>query len=298
MKVGIIGLGKMGAGMARNLAKDHEVVAYDAFPAAAEAINDVPLRVAESAETLASEVDVVVTMLPGPSEILSLMGGAGGLAHRLRPGALWIDMSSSSHEAMRTVLASTDSPRFGAIDAPVTGGVPGATNGTLQIFVGATDEQFAQALPVLRSMGNPERILHVGPQGSGYTVKLCINLGFFLHALAGAEVMALGTKAGVDQDQLHEALTGSGATSAFLERDFVENVAKSDYKEYFRLALALKDIALAVDLGRDVGLPMEVSALVEQLHRRALGRYGDGGQLLAIKQLEDDAGVSFNPSAR
>lgn len=290
-KVGFIGLGKMGAGMARNVAASLPVVAYDVNPEVARGLIAENLTAVKTAREAAEGVDVLVTMLPGPEEIEQVMGGPDGVAGALAPGAVWVDMSSSSLDAMEHVLQAHEGHTWGALDAPVTGGVPGAENGTLQIFVGGTAEDLEKARPALELMGNPERILHVGPAGAGYAVKLCLNLGFFLHAIAGAEVMTLGVKAGVDMNLLHDALTGSGATSAFLENDLVQNVYKGDYKEYFRLALALKDIRLAVDLGRRVGVPLEVSALVEQMHRRALLTYGDGGQLLAVKQLEETSGV-------
>jgi 3-hydroxyisobutyrate dehydrogenase len=141
-------------------------------------------------------------------------------------------------------------------------------------------------------MGDPGRIFHVGGQGAGYAVKLCLNLLYFSHVAAGAEVLTLGTKAGVDLDLLHRLLVGSGASSRFLERDML-SVFEGDYREYFRLALACKDLSLAVELGRENGIPLEVSALVGQIHRRALAQYGDGGQLFAVKLLEDLTQISL-----
>jgi 3-hydroxyisobutyrate dehydrogenase len=141
-------------------------------------------------------------------------------------------------------------------------------------------------------MGDPDRIFHVGGRGAGYTVKLCLNLLFFIHVAAGAEVLTLGTKAGVDLDVLHRLLVESGASSRFLERDML-SVFEGDYREYFRLALACKDLGLAVELGRENGVPLKVSALVEQIHRRALAQYGDGGQLFAVRLLEDLTQVSL-----
>ncbi|MBR8740779.1 NAD(P)-dependent oxidoreductase [Nocardiopsis sp. MG754419] len=296
MHVGFIGLGRMGAGMARNIATTYPVTVYDTRPAAVTALTSGSdtIHAARSAAEAARAADILVTMLPGPDEVESALLGEEGAACSLGPGALWIDMSSSSAETMERVKNARSDRGWSSLDAPVTGGVPGAESGTLQIFVGGERQDYARALPVLSALGDPEKISHVGPQGAGYTVKLCINLGFFLHAIAGAEVLALGTKAGVDLRTLHRALTGSGASSAFLENDAPNNVFVGDYKEYFRLALALKDLRLAVDLGREVGVPLEVSALVEQMHHRALRTYGDGGQLLAVRQLEETSGLSFS----
>ncbi|MBA0050916.1 NAD(P)-dependent oxidoreductase [Streptomyces sp. AJS327] len=292
MQVGFIGLGRMGTGMARNTATSHPVTVHDARPEAVRELTVAGATAASSARGAADGADVLVTMLPGPEAIEAVMLG-DGVARALRPGALWIDMSSSSLDTMERVKSACPDRGWTALDAPVTGGVPGAEEGSLQVFVGGTAADYERSLGVLTTMGDPERILHVGGQGCGYTVKLCVNLGFFLHAVAGAEVMALGTKAGVDIDLLHDALTRSGASSKFIENDLARNVFAGDYKEYFRLALALKDIRLAVDLGRSVGVPLEVAALVEQLHHRALLTQGDGGQLLAVKQLEEAAGIAL-----
>lgn len=288
MQIAFIGLGKMGAGMALNVAKAFPVTVYDASPDSVAAVTGDRVRGTTSAVEAAADADVLITMLPGPAEIEEVVATA---ADALKPDAVWIDMSSSSLDAMERVKSAF--PKLTALDAPVTGGVPGALAGNLQIFVGGEANVLNVVRPVLETMGQKDRILHVGGQGAGYSVKLCINLGFFINAFAAAEVLTLGVKAGVDLDVLHEALTRSGATSAALENDLADNVFNGDYKEYFRLALALKDIRLAVDLGRKAGVPLEVSALVEQITSRALQMYGDGGQLLAIRQLEEAAGISL-----
>lgn len=294
--VGFIGLGQMGTWMARNVAAKYPVKVYDRNPHAAEPAVAAGAAAAGSAREAAQGVDFLVTMLPGPEEIEALMLGPDGVADALDDAAVWIDMSSSSADCLQRIRDAHPDAGWRILDAPVTGGVPGAQAGMLQVFVGGTREDYERAFDVLATMGDADRILHVGGSGLGYAVKLCINLGFFLNAFGAAEVLALGTKAGLDLGLLHRILMGSGTTSAFLENDMY-NVFAGDYKEYFRLALALKDIRLAVDLGRSVGVPMEVSALVEQIHRRAFVTQGDGGQLLAIKQLEETAGVSFRLDA-
>jgi 3-hydroxyisobutyrate dehydrogenase len=141
-------------------------------------------------------------------------------------------------------------------------------------------------------MGDPERILHVGGHGAGYTVKLMINLLWFAHLTATAEVLSVGTAAGVDLATLRQCLLASPAASNFLERDVLSVLRSGDYDESFALALACKDLGLAVDLARDTGVPVEVSAVVEQIYRRARAQYGDaGGEMLPIKLLEDLTGT-------
>ena len=142
--------------------------------------------------------------------------------------------------------------------------------------------------PVLEAMGDPDKILHVGGNGAGYTVKLMINLLWFGQLTATAEVLTVGVRAGVDLAMLRRCLLASPAASNFLERDVLSVLERGDYDDSFALALACKDLGLAVDLARQTGVPAEVSALVEQIYRRAKAQYGDdGGEMLPIKLLED-----------
>ncbi len=248
---------------------------------------------ARSPAEAAEGADVLVTVLPGPPQIEAAMLGTEGVLTTIRPGSAWIDMSTSNAATARRVIDAAASTRLAMLDAPVTGGVSGAQEGTLQIFVGGEREAFERHLEILKAVGDPDRIFHVGGQGTGYTVKLCVNLLFLIHVAAGAEVLTLGAKAGVDLDVLHRLLVGSGASSRFLERD-APRVFEGDYLEYFRLPLVCKDLGLAVELGRENGVPLEVSALVEQIHRRALAQYGDSGhQLFAVKLLEDLTQISL-----
>jgi 3-hydroxyisobutyrate dehydrogenase len=147
-------------------------------------------------------------------------------------------------------------------------------------------------------MGDAGRILHVGPHGAGYTVKLMINLLWFAHLAATAEVLTVGAAAGVDLATLRQCLLASPAASNFLERDVLSVLHRGDYDESFALALACKDLGLAVDLARDTGVPVEVSAVVEQVYRRARAQYGDaGGEMLPIRLLEDLTGTPLRIDA-
>ena len=126
----------------------------------------------------------------------------------------------------------------------------------------------------------------------GCAVKLCLNLLFFIHLAAGAEVLTPRTKAGVDLDVLHRLLVGSDGSRRFLECDML-SVFRGDYRQYFRPALACKYLSLPVALGRKNGVPLEVSALVERTHRRALDQCGDAGRLFAVRLLEDLTQISL-----
>ncbi len=241
----------------------------------------------------AAEADVLITMLPGPREVQQVLTGSDGAASGLRAGAAWIDMSTSSPEVARAIGEQLASAGVSRLDAPVSGMAKGARAGTLQIFVGGDYGCFQEHLPVLQAMGDPERIFHVGPHGAGYTVKLLINLLWFIHSAAAAEVLVMGVRSGVDLEVLRRSLVASPANSHFVEHD-VRSVFAGDYDQSFPLALVCKDLGLAVDMGRDLGVPVEVSALVEQIHRRARAQYGErGGEMLAVKLVEDAAGTKL-----
>jgi 3-hydroxyisobutyrate dehydrogenase len=292
MNVGFVGLGHMGASMSANiLAAGHDLVVSDLRREAGAALEAGGAAWAGSPGEAALGRDVVITMLPGPRHVEEVMLGPGGVLNGLASAAVWIDMSTSVPAVADRVRAVAEPRGVEVLDAPVAGMYSGARAGTLQIFVGGQAETYQRVRPLLEAMGDPERILHVGPHGAGYTVKLMINLLWFAHLTATAEVLSVGTAAGVDLATLRRCLLASPAASNFLEHDVLSVLRDGDYDEGFALALACKDVGLAVDLARDVGVPVEVSAVVEQVYRRARAQYGDaGGEMLPIRLLEDLTG--------
>ena len=293
MRVGFVGLGKMGGPMSRNvLAAGHDLIVHDVREEAAAPLLAAGAAWAPTAGQAAAGREIVITSLPAPRNVDEVLLGAGGLLEALEPGAIWVDMSTSVPEVADRVRQRAGPRGIGVLDAPVAGMTTGARAGTLQIFVGGTEADYRKARPVLEAMGDPERIRHVGPHGAGYTVKLMLNLLWFAHLCATAEVLAIGVAAGVDLGTLRENLTAGPATSHFLEADVLSVLRDGDYDEGFALALACKDLGLAVDLARATGVPAELSALVEQIYRRARAQYGDaGGEMLPIKLLEDVTGT-------
>ncbi|HLI41660.1 MAG TPA: NAD(P)-dependent oxidoreductase [Streptosporangiaceae bacterium] len=290
MKVGFIGLGHMGGPMSSNvLAAGHDLAVHDLRREAAAGLEAAGAAWAATPRAAAAGRDAVITMLPGPAQVEQVLSGADGLLAGLAPGSAWIDMSTS-------IPAAADRARAAAgvavLDAPVSGMAAGARAGTLQIFVGGEEAAFRQVRPLLEAMGDPDRIIHVGGHGAGYTVKLMLNLLWFAHLVATAEVLAVGTRAGVDLAMLRRCLLASPAASHFLRRDVLQVLRDGDYDESFALALACKDLGLAVGLAGQVGVPVELSAIVEQVYRRARAAYGDaGGEMLPIKLYEDLTGT-------
>jgi 3-hydroxyisobutyrate dehydrogenase len=294
-RVGFIGLGNMGGPMCANLVRaGFEVRAYDIDAHALAHARDAGAGAAGSAADCARGVEALITMLPAPPQVEQVLLGDGGVIEALEPGALAIDMSTSSTAVGKKVVSAASARGIHVLDAPVAGHPTRAREGALGIYVGGAGDDFERARPLLEAMGEPHRIFHLGPHGSGYTVKLLLNLLWFIQSVATGEVLTVGVRAGVPLEQLHAALVASPANTNFLEHDVLSVLDSGDYDDVFPLRLVTKDLGLAVDLARDVGVPVELTALVEQVHRRARARYGDdGGQISAIRLYEDLAGVSL-----
>jgi 3-hydroxyisobutyrate dehydrogenase len=296
--VGFIGLGNMGGPMCGHLVKaGFDVTAFDLSSDALSVVVEAGARAARSALDCASAADALITMLPAPPHVESVLlgaSGAGGLIDALAPGSVAIDMSTSSVAVGSRVVVAARERGVDVLDAPVAGQSIGAKAGTLAIYVGGDLDVFERARPLFDAMGDPARVFHLGSNGAGYTVKLLLNLMWFIESVAVGEVLSVGVKAGVPLDRLHEALVGSPANSVFLERDVRMVLDDGDYDEAFPMRLVTKDLGLAVDLARDVGVPVELTALVEQIHRRARALYGDdAGEISAIRLYEDLAGVKL-----
>ena len=297
-RVAFIGLGHMGCHMCRNvITAGFDVTAYDLdADALARAAAD-GARPAESVADCVRDAQLLLTSLPGPPQVDAVLcgsNGSGSAIAAMAPGTIVVDMSTSSLEVGRKARTAAEAAGVSLLDAPVAGQTVGAEAGTLAIYVGGEPEPFGRALPVLEAMGDPQRIFLVGPGGAGYAVKLLLNLMWFVQAVATAEALTIGVKAGVDLSSLHTALVSSPANSVFLARDVLPLLERGDYDAGFAMKLVTKDLGLAVDLARDVGVPVELSSLVEQIHRRARAAYGDeAGEMSAVRLYEDLAGVEL-----
>jgi len=293
--VGFIGLGNMGSGMTRNLQQNgFPLVVNDIRPESATELIAGGAVWADSPADVARLSDLVITMLPTPRHVEAVVHGSTGILAGIADGGTWVDMSTSVPEVAARVRAENAERGLHLVDAPVSGMSIGAANGMLQIFIGGDTADVERLRPVFEAMGDPDRILHVGAAGSGYAVKLMINQLWFSHLVATAEVLTVGVKAGVDLAVLRNALIASPANSNFLQNDVLSVLNAGDYDEGFAIALACKDLGLSIDLARSVGVPTELSGLVEQIYRRARAQYGDrAGEMTPVKLYEDLVGTSL-----
>ncbi len=297
--LGFIGLGSMGSGMTRNLQRaGFPLVVNDVRREAADEVLAGGGQWRDTAADVARDSDVVITMLPTPRHVSEVASGAHGILAGIADGGTWIDMSTSVPGVVDEIAATHAARGLHLVDAPVSGMSVGAANGMLQIFVGGTGEDYRRLRPVFEAMGDPDRILHVGAKGAGYAVKLMINQLWFSHLVATAEVLAIGVRAGVDLGVLRDSLVASPANSNFVEADVLSILRDGDYDEGFAIALACKDLGLSIDLARAVGVPAELSALVEQVYRRARAAYGDkAGEMTPFKLYEDLIGQQLRLAA-
>jgi 2-hydroxy-3-oxopropionate reductase len=272
MKIGFIGLGLMGRPMAGHLLDaGHELFVHD--------INPVPSDLTEkggiacdSGKAVAEKSDVVILMVPDTPDVEAVLFGISGVAEGLKKGALVIDMSSISPVATK-VFAKRIAKLGGAyVDAPVSGGEVGAKNKTLTIMVGASDADFARAKPLFDIMG--KTITHVGPVGDGQTTKVANQIIVGLTIEAVAEALTFARKAGADPAKVRAALMGGFADSTIMKIHGERMIART-FDPGFRIRLHRKDMALAIDSARQLGLALPNSATVEQLMNAAIAR-GDG----------------------
>ncbi len=291
-RVGFIGLGHMGGPMCERVARGgFDVRAFDLRPEAVDAAVAAGATAAASAADCAATAEILVTMLPAPPHVEDVLLGPGGALAALPDGALAIDMSTSS-PALGRRIADAAAPRgIGFLDAPVADALK-ASEGDLHIFVGGEDADVARARPVLETMGRPERVVHVGPRGAGYAVKLLVNLQWFVHAAAAAEALVIGTRAGIDLRILYTALVAGPARSSFLENEALEVLEHGEYGERFPLGLVAKDLGMALELAHESGVAAEVSTRTHELYDHVLERYGAGaGEMAVLRHYEDLAGT-------
>lgn len=276
MQVGFIGLGTMGSSIAMNAIKGgNSLIVHDVRQEAAEPHLAAGAAWAETPAELAKACDLVFSSLPGPKEVETVALGDKGLIEGFSAGDAYVDLSTNSPTCMRRVHAALLVNGVQTLDAPVSGGPDGAASGRLAIWVGGDKATFERCVPVLRSMS--DQPFYVGPIGSGSVAKLVHNLSGYILQTALAEAFTMGVKAGVPADALWEAVRqgalGRRRTFDTLARHFLPG--RFDPPD-FALALARKDVSLAVEVGREYDVPMRLSNLTLQELTEAMNRGWEG----------------------
>lgn len=289
-RVGFIGLGIMGRPMVANLIQNGIAVSvWNRSRPGIEAALAAGATEAESPEAVARDSDIVVTIVTDSPDVEAVLFGPDGAANGLRPGSLFIDMSTISPAVTRDLAARLAERDVAMLDAPVSGGEGGATAGTLSIMVGGDAHSVTRARPLFEAMGNT--IVHVGPVGAGQTVKLCNQVAGAIHLLAMSECLVLAQKAGVDPAKMLEAVS-SGAAGSWMLSNLAPRVLDRDFAPGFMIKLQQKDLRLALAAAQELGVALPATALVHQLFHalESQGAEDEGTQAL-VRTLESMAGV-------
>lgn len=291
--VAFIGLGIMGGRMAKNVLKaGYAVRVYNRTAAKAEALRPLGAAVAASPREAAAGAEFVITMVADPPVLAAVLEGPDGALAGCRRGSLVVDMSTVDPGTSQAMAAKAEALGLRYLEAPVTGGMKGAEEGTLTIMAGGRPEEFAAAKPLLETMG--KKILHVGPMGQGSALKLATNLVSASIITAMAEAMVLAAKAGVDPAVAVEVL----AERSPLIAQRAPRVLAGDFSEGFPLKHAAKDVSLALATGRQLGVPLFASAAVAQFQAAALAKgWGDAEQTASIRLLEELVGLEVRQKA-
>ena len=292
MRVGFIGLGNMGGPMALNLLKaGHTLIVHDIRRAAAAPHLAQGAKWVDSPQAVARESELVLTSLPGPKDVEAVALGRDGIIHGAVAGTIYADLSTGSPTVMRKLHAAFKAKGVHVLDAPVSGGVIGATRGTLQVMVGGEEAIYNEVKDVLTGIG---KVGYMGPIGAGTIAKLVHNMISIATRGLIAEGFTLGVKAGVKPEALLEAIRGASYGQGYMLSHMLPDVIfKGDFDTVrFALKLARKDVGLATELAREYDVPMPMAALAEQTLVEALARgWGDKDSLSPWMLQEERAGV-------
>ena len=262
-EVGFVGLGIMGKPMARNLMKaGYSLTVYDIVATSVEEVVTDGAKPASSAKEVAAKAPVVITMVPDSADSEAAILGPGGVLEGASRGSVVIDMSSIAPGTSQKIAAACEPEGVDVLDAPVSGGEPGAIAGTLAIMVGGKKEVFDRQVDLFSVMGGS--IVLCGPYGAGNTTKLANQIIVAANIEAVGEALVLAKKAGLDPNVVFEAIKGGLAGSNVLNAKAPMMIA-GDFKPGFRIRLHQKDLHNALLTGKELGVPLPVTGLVQQM---------------------------------
>lgn len=290
MHIGFIGLGNVGGKLAGSLVRNgFQVTVRDLDRSAAEDLIANGASFGDSAATMATECDLIITCLPSPAASASVVEGSEGVLEGMTPGTIWAEMSTTD-EAEVTRLGALVTAKGGyAVDCPVSGGCHRAATGNIAIFAGCDRPVFEQLLPVLKAMGR--RILHTGELGSASVLKVVTNYLATANLLSISEALVTCKAAGMDMATAYEAIKVSSGTS-FVHETESQVILNGSRDINFTMDLVLKDIGLFQSVADRAGVPLEINPLLISIMQDGAERYGmREWSPNIIRRLEDAAGV-------
>lgn len=290
VNVAFIGMGTMGVPMSLNLLKaGHQVTIHNRTREREEPVAAAGARRAASPKEAAIGAEVIITCVSDSPDVEAVMLSESGVIEGAESGAIAIDMSTISPSVTRQIAAKLGDRGISMLDAPISGGSEGAQKGTLSIMVGGDEAVFQRAYPLFEVMGT--MITHVGAIGSGQITKAINQVIVAGTYWSVAEGMALGLKAGLDMDKVVQAV-GSGAAASWGLTNRSGNMIKNDYPLGFRVRLHRKDLDIALEAARELGVALPIAAFVEQNETSLITRgYGDEDISSIARNLREQAGL-------
>ncbi len=263
--IGFIGLGAMGKPMALNLVKAlYPLIVYDINPKPLEALKERGAIVATSIKDLVNQSNVVITMLPISNDVEEVILGENGVLESVTGEDIVIDMSTIDPSVSKKVAEACLSKGVQMLDAPVSGAQPRAIAGTLTIMVGGDEGVFHACQDIFEAMG--KNVLYCGQNGNGGITKVVNNLLGAIQAMASAEVLSMGIKAGVDMKTLTDVISVSSGTNDFIKFAGPAKAFKGDFEPGFTVDLMYKDLGLAMNLGKEQGVPLLLGTMAHQMY--------------------------------
>lgn len=291
-KIGFIGLGIMGRGMAHNLLKaGFDVRVWNRTASRMESLVDAGAAAAENPADVAAHSDIIITCVSDTPDVEQVILGHQGVIHAAKEGSLVIDMSTISPQTTREIATKLAEKGIHMLDAPISGGSEGAVNGTLSIMVGGDASQFRRATPAFEAMG--KTITHVGGSGAGQTVKLVNQILVVINMLAVGEALLFARAGGLDLQKTLDAVTQGAAGSWMLANRGPQVIAR-DWQPGFMVDLQQKDLRLVLEAADQMGVPVIGASMVFNLYRtlQAQGLGAEGNHAL-VKALEHLAGLEI-----
>jgi len=271
-RIGFVGLGHMGFPMASNLLKaGYQVTGFDLQPKALDQLAAVGGEIASTIEEIAKEKDVVITMLQTGQQVQEIMLGKSGLLSVMSKGSLWIDCSTIDVASARQLHQEAKASGILSVDAPVSGGVAGATAATLTFMVGGEEQVVREANPILSAMG--KKIIHAGMAGHGQAAKICNNMILGISMIAVSEAFTLAERLGLTPQKLFEVVSNASGKCWVMENyvpvpGVLENVpANHNYEPGFTVAMMLKDLCLSQKVAEESGIRLSMAEKATALYQ-------------------------------
>lgn len=263
MKIGFIGLGIMGKPMAKNLLKaGYDLMVLDLKKSAVEELTALGAQAGESNVDIASQCEVIITMLPNSPHVKEVVLGEDGIIEGAKPGTIVLDMSSIAPLASREIYAALEQKGIDMLDAPVSGGEPKAIDGTLAVMVGGKKEIFDKCYEIMKAMAGS--IVYVGEIGAGNIAKLCNQVVVAINIAAVSEALILAKKAGVDPYLVFQAIRGGLAGSTVMEAK-APMMMDRNFKPGFRIDLHIKDLNNVLETSHSIGVPLPLTAQLMEI---------------------------------